>query len=59
MMEAVEPLAEQLRRRAFECRLTPDWALETLAEAEAFLQDRGLFDPHRGLRAVELVRGVP
>jgi len=38
----VEPLAEQLRRRAFECRLTPDRALETLAEAEAFLRDRGL-----------------
>src|SRR5439155_21142840 len=37
-----EPLAEQLRRRAFECRLTPDRALETLAEAEAFLRDRGL-----------------
>jgi hypothetical protein len=42
MMEPVEPLAEQLRRRAFECRLTPDRALETLAEAEAFLRDRGL-----------------
>ena len=41
-MEPVEPLAEQLRRRAFECRLTPDRALETLAEAEAFLRDRGL-----------------
>src|SRR6185437_9081187 len=25
-----------------ECRLTPDRALETLAEAEAFLRDRGL-----------------
>jgi hypothetical protein len=42
MMEPVEPLAEQFRRRAFECRLTPDRALETVAEAEAFLRDRGL-----------------
>jgi hypothetical protein len=29
-------------RRAFECRLTPDRALESLDEAEAFLLDRGL-----------------
>jgi hypothetical protein len=29
-------------RRAFECRLTPDRALETLDEAEEFLLDRGL-----------------
>lgn len=29
-------------RRAFECRLTRDRALETLDEAEAFLRDRGL-----------------
>ena len=35
-------LAELLERRAFDCRLTPDRALGTLAEAEAFLQDRGL-----------------
>jgi len=27
-----------LERRAFECRLTPDRALGTLAEAEAFLR---------------------
>jgi hypothetical protein len=34
---------DQLRvRRAFECRLTPDRALESLDEAEAFLLDRGL-----------------
>ena len=34
---------EQLRkRRAFECRLTPDRALESLDDAEAFLLDRGL-----------------
>jgi len=31
-----------LERRAFDCRLTPDRALGTLAEAEAFLRDRGL-----------------
>jgi len=35
--------AEELReRRAFECRLTPDRALESLDEAEEFLLDRGL-----------------
>ena len=34
---------EELReRRAFECRLTPDRALGSLEEAEAFLLDRGL-----------------
>jgi len=34
---------EQLRlRRAFECRLTPDRALASLEDAEAFLLDRGL-----------------
>jgi hypothetical protein len=34
---------EKLReRRAFECRLTPDRALQSLDEAEEFLQDRGL-----------------
>ena len=34
---------EELRdRRAFECRLTPDRALESLDDAEAFLLDRGL-----------------
>jgi hypothetical protein len=34
---------DQLReRRAFECRLTPDRALRSLDEAEAFLLDRGL-----------------
>lgn len=38
----VKLLAELLERRAFDCRLTPDRALGTLAEAEAFLQDRGL-----------------
>ena len=34
--------AELEERRAYECRLTPDRALETLDEAEAFLRDRGL-----------------
>jgi len=29
-------------RRAFECRLTPDRALRTIEEADAFLRDRGL-----------------
>jgi len=33
---------ELRRRRAFECRLTPDRALGSLDEAEAFLLDRGL-----------------
>jgi hypothetical protein len=34
---------DELReRRAFECRLTPDRALASLDEAEAFLLDRGL-----------------
>ena len=35
-------LEELEERRAFECRLTPDRALETLDEAEDFLRDRGL-----------------
>ena len=35
-------LAELQQRRAFECRLTPDRALGSLDEAEAFLLDRGL-----------------
>lgn len=35
-------LAELEERRAYECRLTPDRALETLDEAEDFLRDRGL-----------------
>ena len=42
MMGCVEPLAELLEQRAFECRLTADRALGTLADAEAFLRDRGL-----------------
>jgi hypothetical protein len=35
-------LEELEARRADECRLTPDRALETLDEAEEFLRDRGL-----------------
>src|SRR5215472_13126004 len=41
-MSFVELLTTLLERRAFDCRLTPDRALGTLAEAEAFLRDRGL-----------------
>ena len=35
-------IEELRRRRAFECRLTPDRALQTLDEADEFLLDRGL-----------------
>ena len=38
----METLAELHERRAYELRLTPDRALETLDEAEKFLHDRGL-----------------
>jgi hypothetical protein len=38
----VETLDELRERRAFECRLTPDRALQSLDEAEDFLLDRGL-----------------
>jgi len=41
-MNFVELLRVLRERRAFDCRLTPDRALGTLAEAEAFLRDRGL-----------------
>jgi hypothetical protein len=42
-MSAHGPSMEELReRRAYECRLTPDRALKSLDEAEAFLLDRGL-----------------
>lgn len=40
--KAVPTLRDLQERRAYECRLTPDRALETLDEAEAFLCDRGL-----------------
>lgn len=35
-------LSELQERRAYECRLTPDRALESLDEAAAFVRDRGL-----------------
>jgi hypothetical protein len=38
----VTTLTELEERRAYECRLTPDRALETLDEADGFLRDRGL-----------------
>ncbi len=38
----MELLTERRERRAFCCRLTPDRALRSLAEAEVFLRDRGL-----------------
>jgi hypothetical protein len=38
----VRTLAELEEQRAFECRLTPDRALDTLDEAEEFLRDRNL-----------------
>ena len=38
----VDALAELRERRAYECRLTPDRALESLDEAEEFLRDRGM-----------------
>jgi hypothetical protein len=38
----MESLTELLERRAVECRLTPDRALESPDEAETFLRDRGL-----------------
>jgi hypothetical protein len=38
----MKTLAELERRRAHDCRLTPDRALQTFDEAEEFLSDRGL-----------------
>ena len=38
----MESLSELRERRAFECRLTPDRALGSLDEAEAFLRERAL-----------------
>ena len=57
--EAVPSLTELQERRAHECRLTPDRALETLDDAAAFLRDRGLLDADDRLRAAEPARGVP
>ena len=42
MSRHVASMEELQERRAFECRLTPDRALESLDEAESFLLDRGL-----------------
>jgi hypothetical protein len=39
---SVGRLEELQERRAYECRLTPDRALDTLDDAEAFLRDRGM-----------------
>jgi hypothetical protein len=38
----VESLIELRERRAFECRLTPERALRSVGEADAFLRGRGL-----------------
>jgi hypothetical protein len=38
----MEPLARLRERQAIECRLSPDRALGSLDEAEAFLRDRGM-----------------
>ncbi|HTX28165.1 MAG TPA: hypothetical protein VME19_14225 [Streptosporangiaceae bacterium] len=38
----MESLAAVLEERAFRCRLTPDLALGSLNEADAFLRDRGM-----------------
>ncbi len=38
----MESLTELRERRAFQCRLTPDRALRSIEEADAFLRDRGL-----------------
>jgi hypothetical protein len=37
-----DALAELRQRRDYECRLTPDRALDSLAEAHGFLRERGL-----------------
>ena len=41
-IEPAQEINDLIERRAYECRLTPDRALETLDEAEEFLRDRGL-----------------
>jgi hypothetical protein len=40
--EAVTSLSELRERRAYECRLTPDRALDTIDDAAEFLRDRGM-----------------
>ncbi len=42
MIPHTPSMADVLERRTYECRLTPDRALETLDDAEEFLRDRGL-----------------
>ena len=42
MSPHVASMEELRERRAYECRLTPDRALQSLDEAETFLLDRGL-----------------
>jgi hypothetical protein len=54
-MTFVELLRALLDRRLFDCLLTPDRSLGTLAEAEAFLRDRGPADAYRRLCSAELV----
>src|SRR5436190_1485550 len=49
-MTFVESLRALLDRRLFDCRLTPDRALGTLAEAEAFRRGRGLLTRTADLR---------
>jgi hypothetical protein len=41
-MRTMPTLRELLERRAYDCRLTPDRALESLDEAAEFVQERGL-----------------
>jgi len=41
-LDELRELRELRARRDYECRLTPDRALETFADAHDFLQDRGL-----------------
>jgi hypothetical protein len=43
-MKAMSRLLELQERRAYECRLTPDRALETIDEAAAWIEDRGLVE---------------
>jgi hypothetical protein len=38
------PLRDFEERRAYECRLTPDRALETIDEAAAWIEERGLVE---------------
>ena len=41
-LDELRELREFRARRDYECRLTPDRALETFADAHDFLRDRGL-----------------